>query len=185
MKILSRVPKPAADIERDHSRGAASSARHSAVRSESAAKCRRLAQSEEGSPLIEFAFVLPLMMLCVTGIFAFGIAIYNVLVLTQATGAGAKYLQQIRQTTSDPCADTLTAIESAAPLLKPSSISMTLSINGGAGVTATSCASSTTALQAAQGNPVTVSTTYPCTLAIYGLNLGACQLSAKVTEYEY
>ena len=53
---------------------------------------------------------LPLLLLVFTGIFDFGIAYYNQLTLTQAVGAGAQYLQQIRTSTTDPCADTLTAI---------------------------------------------------------------------------
>lgn len=183
MKILSFAPGLALDRMRAGSRGAISTARVLAG-SMSAQKCRRLARSEQGGPLIEFAFVLPLMMICLTGIFAFGVAIYNALVLTQATGSGAQYLQQIRLTTADPCADTLTAIENAAPTLRPAGISLALNINGTA-ASGTSCASSTATLQGAQGKPVTVSTTYPCTLAVYGLNFGACQLSAKVTEYEY
>ncbi|MGB6690349.1 MAG: TadE/TadG family type IV pilus assembly protein [Terracidiphilus sp.] len=154
-------------------------------RSGSVRSCARLLRSEEGGPIIEFAFVLPMMMVCLTGIFTFGVAIYNALVLTQATGAGAQYLQQIRTTATDPCANTLSAIETAAPNLKPSSIGLSISIDGGTPVTASTCASQLTNLSAAQGEPVTVSTTYPCSLLVYGLKLGGCQLSAKVTEYEY
>lgn len=148
-------------------------------------KCRRLVRSEEGGPLIEFAFVLPLMMACLTAIFTFGIAIYNALVLTEGTGTGAQYLQTIRTTTSDPCADTLTAIENAAPTLKPSNITFTLQINGGTATTGSTCTGQAATLNAAQGQPVTVSTSYPCALVIYGLNLGGCQLAAKTTVYEY
>jgi Flp pilus assembly protein TadG len=153
-------------------------------RSTSVRSCARLLKSEEGGPIIEFAFVLPFMMVCLTGIFTFGAAIYNALVLTQATGAGAQYLQTDRGA-SDPCAATIGAIEAAAPNLKPSSITLSISINGGTAVTAQTCTSQSTALSNAQGEPVTVTTKYPCSMLVYGLNLGSCQLSAQSTEYEY
>jgi Flp pilus assembly protein TadG len=147
--------------------------------------CGQLLLSESGGPLIEFAFVLPLMMACLTAIFTFGIAIYNALVLTQATGTGAQYLQTVRSTATDPCASTFTAITNAAPTLTPANITLTIQINGGTATTAKTCTSQASSLSSAQGDPVTVSTTYPCTLVVYGMNLGGCQLSAKVTEYEY
>jgi Flp pilus assembly protein TadG len=155
------------------------------ARSKSGSRFVRLLASEDGGPLIEFAFVLPLMMICLTGIFTFGIAIYNALVLTQATGTGAQYLQTIRTTATDPCANTFSAITTAAPNLNSSNITLTLSINNGTATTAKTCTGQLTALQGASGEPVTVSTTYPCTLVVYGLNLGGCQLKANVTEYEY
>ena len=185
MSIRKCAPERLSDCMRGLANRAVKPAAIKAGGSSCRRNCARLIRSEQGGPLIEFAFVLPLMMICLTGMFTFGVAIYNALVLTQATGAGAQRLQQIRSTTADPCADTLSAIESAAPTLKPASISLSLSINGGTAVTGSSCASSTSSLQSAQGLPVTVSTTYPCTLAVYGLNLGSCQLAAKVTEYEY
>jgi hypothetical protein len=77
----------------------------------------------------------------------------------------------------------LTAIESAAPSLTPASISLTFSFNG-TNVTGNTCSGDQSYL--IQGQPITVSATYPCTLQIYAVRFtSACQLSAKVTEYEY
>lgn len=138
---------------------------------------------ERGSALVEFALILPAMLAVITAICTFGIAFSNELTLTNAVGAGAQYLQLIRTTTSDPCADTLSAIEAAAPNLKPSSISLSFSLNGTT-VRGNSCAGDQSYL--VQGQPITVSATYPCALAIYGTTFSsACQLSAKVSEYEY
>ena len=138
---------------------------------------------EAGNALVEFAFVLPMMMVVITGLYSFGITLSNQIALTQATGAGAQYLITLRGNTTDPCSDTLTAIQSAAPNLNTSALNLTLTMNG-ASVTAKSCAGQSSNLMA--GQPVTVSATYPCTLNIYGLNLGSgCQLAAQVTEYEY
>jgi Flp pilus assembly protein TadG len=151
----------------------------------------RLLRHDEGGPLVEFGFVLPMMMVVVTGTFAFGLALNTDLVLTQATGAGAQYLQTIRTSTSDPCADTLTAIENAAPSLKSANIGISLTIPGASGAyTSSSCTGAATYLKAARGEAVTVGTTYPCSLLIYTLPFGSqigksCTLSAQVTEYEY
>jgi Flp pilus assembly protein TadG len=138
---------------------------------------------DEGSTLVEFALILPAFMMLITALCTFAIAFSNELTLTSAVGSGAQYLQLIRTTTTNPCADTLTAIESAAPSLTPASISLTFSFNG-TNVTGNTCSGDQSYL--IQGQPITVSATYPCTLQIYAVRFtSACQLSAKVTEYEY
>ncbi len=138
---------------------------------------------ERGSALVEMALALPILLVLITGICAFGVAFNNELTLTSAVGSGAQYLQLIRTSTTDPCADTLSAIESAAPGLDGSKISLSFNLNGTT-ASGNTCAGDQSDL--VQGSPVTVTATYPCSLPIYGLNFGnACQLSAKVTEYEY
>jgi hypothetical protein len=101
-------------------------------------------------------------------------------------GAGAQHLQVIRATTSNPCSDTFNTITAAAPNLKSANIILTITINNGTPIVGNNCASSTSSLQGAQGEPVTVSATYPCNLQISGVKLASgCQLAATVTEYEY
>lgn len=142
-----------------------------------------LRTSDQGSALVEIALVMPMLLAVITAICAFAIAFNNQLTLTSAVGSGAQYLQLIRLTTTNPCADTLTAIENAAPNLTPGSINLTFSFNG-TQVTSNSCAGDQSYL--VQGQSVTVSATYPCALPIYGSTFtNGCQLSAKVTEYEY
>lgn len=144
-----------------------------------------LHRNEEGGALVEIALVTPVLMALVTGICSFAIGFNNQLTLTSAVGAGAQYLQLIRTTTTDPCADTLTAIEAAAPSLKGTSIALTVTMNGVTpSQSGNSCAGSQTDLLS--GQPITVAATYPCSLAIYGTAFtNKCQLSAKVSEYEY
>jgi Flp pilus assembly protein TadG len=142
---------------------------------------------EEGSSLIEIALTMPILLAVITAICTFAVGFNNQLTLTSAVGAGAQYLQLIRTTTSDPCADTLNAIKSAAPSLKSSSLSLSFNLDGTI-VTGSSCPSNTANL--VQGEPVTVTATYPCVLSIMPMGYGTkfvsnCQLSAKVTEYEY
>jgi Flp pilus assembly protein TadG len=146
---------------------------------------------DEGQALVEVAVSVSLLMMVLTGIFAFGVAFYNKLMLTQAVGSGAQYLQQIRTSTSDPCSDTFTAIKNAAPNLTPSKIGLTLILDGTSSstissttVTATTC--STYASKMVQSVPATVTATYPCSLSIFGFtSSSSCTLSATVTEYVY
>jgi Flp pilus assembly protein TadG len=147
-------------------------------------RCAALLCGEsEGSALVEIALVMGPMLAVLTAICAFAVGFNNQLTLTSAVGSGAQYLQLIRTTTTDPCKDTLTAIEGAAPSLTPSSIGLSFSLNGTT-VTSTSCPGDQSDL--AQGAPVTVTATYPCALPIYGTTFSQkCQLTAKVTEYEY
>jgi Flp pilus assembly protein TadG len=175
MSIVSNMPEEAVAAKAKDA--------PSAIHGRGSKRARAL-KNEDGSTLLEFAVVLPWMMVCLTGIFTFGVAIYNALVLTQATGAGAQYIQTDRGA-ADPCAATIGAIEAAAPNLRPSSITLSISINGAAAVTGQSCTGQATALSNAQGEPVTVTTKYPCSMIVYGLSLGACQLQAQATEYEY
>jgi Flp pilus assembly protein TadG len=148
-----------------------------------ARRCLARLRGEEGGALVEIALTLPVMLAVLTGIFSFGIAFSNQLSLTQAVGTGAQLLQQSRNSTTDPCKDTLTAISNAAPNLTKANISLTLTLNG-TSTTASSCAGSQSNL--VEGQPITVAATYPCNLQVYGVKfVSACQLAAQVTEYEY
>ena len=140
--------------------------------------------ADDGNALVEMALVLPVFLAFVTGIGSFAIALGNQITLIQATGSGGQYLQEIRSITSDPCKDTITAIENAAPNLAPGSINLTLTMGVNAPVTGASCSGKQT--QLVEGETVTVATTYPCTLSVYGVKFAnSCKLSAQVTEYEY
>jgi Flp pilus assembly protein TadG len=144
---------------------------------------RAAGRDESGAALVEIALTLPVLLAVMTGIFSFGFAFSHQLTLTQATGTGAQYLQQIRSTTLDPCKDTLAAISGAAPGLNAAGIGLTLTMNG-TSVSGSSCSGSQSNLL--QGQPVRVAATYPCSLMIYGIKYdSSCQLGAQVTEYEY
>jgi Flp pilus assembly protein TadG len=142
-----------------------------------------LCGGEQGNAIVELAFVVPVLMGLLTAMFAFGIVFNTQIMLTQAVGSAAQHLAGLRQGTTDPCADTLTAITLAAPNLKPASIGLSLSLNG-TPESGHNCAGAQSDL--IQTKPVTVSATYPCTLPIFRSPFAsACQLTATVTEYEY
>jgi len=141
-------------------------------------------RGEEGNALVEIALILPVFLAFVTGIGSFAIALGNQITLMQATGSGGQYLQQLRNGTTDPCKDTITAIENAAPNLASANIGLTLTLNGNTPITGASCSGKQSEL--VEGASVTVATTYPCTLSVYGVKFASsCNLSAQVTEYEY
>jgi Flp pilus assembly protein TadG len=150
---------------------------------------RRGSRGEHGGSLVEFAMVLPLLMLVTTGIFAFGIALNNYLELTNAVTLGAQQLAISRGNTLDPCATVSNAVEQAAPNLTTSKLTFTTVIatssSSSASFSGASCSSGSTTTGAAgdltAGEPIQVTATYPCTLAGYGFNLG-CNLSAQITE---
>jgi Flp pilus assembly protein TadG len=186
MKNLNENHRQALALTRNISRAGGSQCLCFSIRSIARWVRARHRGGEEGGALVEFALVVPLMLTMITGIFAVGIAFNNQLTLTQAVGAGAQHLQVVRSTTSDPCSDTFSAITAAAPNLKSDKIALTITINGGTPLVGNTCASSTSTLQGAQGEPVTVAATYPCNLQISGVKISSgCQLAATVTEYEY
>jgi Flp pilus assembly protein TadG len=147
---------------------------------------------DQGHAVLEFAFVLPMMMAVVTGLFSFGIALNNQIELTQAVGNGGQYLQQIQSITADPCQDVATTVERNATNLNAADLTLTLTMSDSSGnSTVESGTASTFTCAGAQSNLVTGGTatvmgTYPCSLFVYGLNFkNACQLTAEVSEYEY
>ena len=136
--------------------------------------------------MVEFSLILPVFLLVVTGMFAFGIAYNNWLVLTDATSVGGRTVAIARGNTLDPCSTAATAIQGAAPGLNTSNMTYSFLING-AGYSGSSCNSSSTSTGAAgnlvQGGYITVTVTYPCSLAVYGKNLiPGCALQASVKE---
>ena len=145
---------------------------------------RPLLESEQGQALIEFALTLPILLLIVTGIFAFGIALNNMLGLTNATSTGARQFALMRGQGGDPCAVSVGAIAAAAPLLQntgsTTGIGYSILV---AGATYNANAPTCSGATLTQGQPVKVTTTYPCSLLLYGVNaFPSCKLTAISAE---
>jgi Flp pilus assembly protein TadG len=140
----------------------------------------RLRSSDEGNALVEFTLVLPILLMVLLGIFVVGIAINNQLVLTNAVGAGANYLQQISSASQgqDPCA-LVTAQINAATTTFPSHPTITIKFNG-----ATEPANCPVYLDTvSRGTQLTVKGTYSCNLVIYGHDFSpGCQLVAVSSQ---
>ncbi|MGD0938744.1 MAG: TadE/TadG family type IV pilus assembly protein [Terracidiphilus sp.] len=142
----------------------------------------RLHIGEEGNAILEFALMLPPLMMFLTGIASFGVAMMNYQELTHAVEAGAQSLAVNRSNTTDPCATVYSAMQTAAPTLTASSINLTVTM-GGTAVNANTCSGDQTMLT--QGGTVTVAATYPCAIGVYGVTFPNCKLSASLSEYEF
>jgi Flp pilus assembly protein TadG len=142
-------------------------------------KIRAGAGNKRGQSLVEFTLVMPVMLITMTGMLSFGMAMHDYLVLTNAVNTGAQALSMSRGQTTDPCATAAAAIESAAPSLVTANLTFKFVIDGNS-YTTTSCSAG--AADMVQGTTAQVSATYPCTLAIYGMNVPACTLGTKTAE---
>jgi Flp pilus assembly protein TadG len=157
-----------------------------------------LGAGEEGQATLELAFMLPVLMTILMGIFWVGWTYNNEIVLTQAVGAGGAFLSTVGQGNingvTDPCAGATTEIVAAASNLNTSNLTITYYVNGAA-VTLTSggCSSSLSKFQT-RGNTVTVQAQYPCSMAaLSGLGSlisstvfsSGCQMTQAVSESVY
>lgn len=143
-------------------------------------------RDELGSSLVELAVVLPILMMVVTGIMVFAIALNNYITLTFAVDQGARLLAISRGQTLDPCATAASAITQSAATLSSGSFTYTFILNGTSYSGAT-CSSTSTSTGAAgnlvQGSSAEVLVKYPCNLTIYGgASTAGCMLTAKTTE---
>jgi Flp pilus assembly protein TadG len=128
------------------------------------------ARDESGSSAVEFALVMPVALAIMLGGIVFGIAFNNYLMVTTAAEAGTFQLTVSRgvQTVAGPPAqgpwtNTVSAVQSAAPALTPSQLTITVTVNGTACSSDSACQ---TALSSAAGQQGSVSVSYPVSLSI-------------------
>ena len=148
--------------------------------------------NDTGQSILEFALCAPVLLLVVTGIATFGIALNNYLVMTNAVGTATQYLALQRNVTTNPCQDAANSFVNASPNLNSANLTFSYSLNGTAygaynGLTASTCSSSSTSTGAAgnliAGKPVQMTVTYPCNLSVYGHNyIPSCYLQVQTTE---
>jgi Flp pilus assembly protein TadG len=145
---------------------------------------RLRARGESGQAAVELALCLPVLLLVVTGITTFGIAMNNYIELTEATGTGARQFAIARGMAGDQCALAAAAIAAAAPTLantgSVTGIGYSFTVGG---QTYKAASPSCPNASLVQGQTVVVSTTYPCVLKVFQANYApSCSLSAKTTE---
>ena len=155
--------------------------------------CARLLRyfhlGDTGGALVETALVMPILLCLMTGIFSVSTALYQKLQLAEALSSGGRVLAAERGLT-DPCADTVTAINSAAPGLATQNIGLTITINGnnyGTNTSTVTCAGATGAGGANNPNMpagaiATIQATYPCSLSIYNIRGLSCAISSQIAE---
>ena len=131
---------------------------------------------EDGQALVEFALVLPVLLMVATGITSFGLTFYRYITLTDAVRAGARELSLGRGAPT-PCDQARTeTVNSAIDInLKPSQV--TLLVSG------TTCANPGTGTSWIQGNQVTVTASVPYSISIFGvISVKNGTLTAQATD---
>lgn len=151
---------------------------------------------EHGSAVVEMALVLPLMLLIMTGIATFSMALYQKLLLAEAVGSAGRFIAGDRGQT-DPCSDTWTALTQSAPGLSAGSISMTIKYtHSQTGTSATYTSNTCTAIGGSPNTNVNamqpgdyglVYASYPCVMQVlnvwgHGAGSQACTVTAAVAE---
>lgn len=137
----------------------------------------------EGSALVEMAVSLPLIMLIMTGIFSFSIALYQKLQLSNAVGNAGAYLA-VDRGDHDPCSTVTNTIYNMTPGLSSKSITVTIVLNGKTEKSSSCPGSGTTAPNSdlAQGTNAQVTASYPTALQVFGSNFSSFNLTSGVTE---
>jgi hypothetical protein len=114
----------------------------------------------------------------VVGTAQFGLTLNNYVTLTDAARTAARQFATSRGT-STPKTDTVNQIYGSAPNLTQGSLTIALSVNGTACTTDAACSAALTA-----GVPATVTASYPCSLAVAGIDFApsGCTLTVETTE---
>jgi Flp pilus assembly protein TadG len=120
-------------------------------------------QSANGQAFVEFALVLPLLVMLVMGIAQFGLAFHNYLAITDATRVGARAAAVKR--TAGACTAARTAIQSTVSPKQWSTVSSRITCTAGPNV----------------GDPVTVTVKYPYSIGLPGFSASG-DLTASATE---
>jgi Flp pilus assembly protein TadG len=155
------------------------------------AEAGRRLRREDGQSLVEFAVVLPVLLMLVTGIIQFGLLFNKYLTLTDAVRTGAQTLA-LGRGLSDPCDPAVAQTLSSASATGLTSGEVTLSFTAQtppptpAPTTVSNCGTGTypseTGGNENQGDQATVTAAQPFTLAVFGLPLFSLNLSASASD---
>jgi len=163
---------------------------HSFPRSENStpgirvARCLRLipfafAHDDQGGALVETAVTMPIILLVMTGIFSFSVALHQKLALAEAVSAGGRVLAVERGDT-DPCQKATDAIYAAAPTLSRSNMKVSYVLDGvPVGSNVTTCANNP---NMTAGRPAQIIATYPIAVSLYGKSFGNLSLQTQISE---
>ena len=148
-----------------------------------------LKSRQDGGALVEFALIAPLMLGLIGGMFSFGFAFFTYSQLTNAVDIGARTLAVSRATNSegstpDPCITASSAIVAAAPVLNPSKITLSFSLNSNSipnlSQGSWTCVNGEANLVA--GSTAQVTASYPYSMNFFGYRPVVLTLKAQSTE---
>lgn len=120
-------------------------------------------RGEDGQTVVEFAVIVPILLLVVFAVIQLGIAFNNNVTLTDAVRAGARVAAVSRQM-SDPTGAAVTRVRTAAANLDTTKLSVSVSSTW------------------QPGGDVTVTATYPYKINLLGLVVKSGRLSSSTTE---
>jgi len=156
-------------------------------------RLRSRSQSDQGSSLVEFALIVPMMMVLITGMFSIGMALSYYMILTNAASVGARAFAispEVTITTgkttkaiTDPCAYAIQMATQATPTINPNSITYTITYtptSTGKSVTYTTGTCNT--LSTNVGDFVQLQASYPYSLILYGYKPGTLNIQARSAE---
>lgn len=118
---------------------------------------------EQGQTMVEFAVVLPILVVLLFGIIQFGILFNNYVTLTDAVRAGARAAAVSRQA-ANPVGNATAAVVASAADLNQANLSVSVSSTW------------------APGTPATVTATYPYSISLLGWVVSSGNLTTKTTE---
>lgn len=99
-----------------------------------------LLEEDEGTQLVELAFVAPIMMIMLTGVASFAMALYSYQQLGYTVSTAAQYVATeagIATAGFDPCASVVTQVTTALPGWTPGNFTYTVAITSGSGSSTT------------------------------------------------
>jgi Flp pilus assembly protein TadG len=142
-------------------------------------------RQEDGQTLLEFAIVLPLLLILVTGIMQFGLLFNRYITLTDAVRSGAQTLA-LGRGLSDPCDPAVLQTLQSASAIGLTSAQVTPSFPSssdhcGTG-TYTYDTSGNTNGNAVEGDQATLTATQPFSLNVFGVGLFQLNLSASASD---
>lgn len=141
------------------------------------ARLTRFVRDQSGAAAVEFGLVGAIFCFLMVACGTFGLALFQYISLQEAVGIGARQLASSVADTS-PYSDAVTAIDNAAPGLTSSSLTITITINGSACTTDTTCSS-----LMAGGVAANVTGSYPCNLSVMGYDFfPGCSFTSSATE---
>ena len=137
-------------------------------------------RGEDGQALVEFAIVLPVLLLLVTGIIQFGMMYNRYITLTDAVRTGVRELA-LGRGLNDPCDPAVTQTINSAIGANLTSSQVTTSLTSPDSCGAGSYPSRTGGTEN-QGDQATVSASQPFSVTLFGLPVITVQLSASASE---
>jgi Flp pilus assembly protein TadG len=125
---------------------------------------------DEGQALVEFAVVLPMLLLIITGVFWIGFACFDYQQLCAAVNQGIVALAEGQNTGINPCTNAVTIVTTDTQGLIPSNNSLIVTTyENGAAITPALCPTTL-----ASGTKISLQATYQYPLPIFGMSFANC-----------